>query len=79
MAMTTLGEDPLQHVSISGPVIEMWGDPAPEVMDRLSMRYAGEAWPEREGCVSALVEIERWNTGGVLSESSDYSSAERSQ
>ena len=41
------------------------------------MRYTGEAWPEREGCVSALVEIERWNTGGVLSESSDYSSALR--
>ncbi|MGB0092321.1 MAG: hypothetical protein WBP81_07290 [Solirubrobacteraceae bacterium] len=72
-------EDPYQHVSISGPVIEMWDDPALEVMDRLSMRYTGEPWPEREGCVSALVEIERWHTYGVLSEASDYSSAEQSQ
>ena len=78
VAMTILGEDPYQHVSISGPVIEMWDDPALEVMDRLSMRYTGEPWPEREGCVSALVEIERWHTYGVLSEASDYSSAEQS-
>ena len=74
VAMTILGEDPYQHVSISGPVIETWDDPALEVMDRLSMRYTGEPWPEREECVSALVEIERWHTYGVLSESSDYGS-----
>ena len=74
----SLGEDPYQHVSISGPVIETWDDPALEVMDRLSMRYTGEPWPEREPCVSAFVEIERWHTYGVLSESSDYSSAEQS-
>ena len=79
VAMTILGEDPYQHVSISGPVIEMWDDPALEVMDRLSMRYTGEPWSEREGCVSALVEIERWHTYGVLSDASDYSSAEQSQ
>lgn len=79
VAMTVLGEDPYQHVSISGPVVEMWDDPELEVMDRLSTRYTGEPWPEREGCVSAFVEIERWHTYGVLSESSDYSSAEQSQ
>ena len=78
VAMTILGEDPYQHVSISGPVSETWDDPAAEVMDRLSMRYTGEPWPEPEPCVSALVEIERWHTYGVLSESSDYSSAEPS-
>jgi PPOX class probable F420-dependent enzyme len=78
VAMTIVGEDPYQHVSISGPVIEIWDDPELKVMDRLSMRYMGEPWPEREPCVSALVEIERWHTYGVLSESSDYSSPERS-
>ena len=78
VAMTILGEDPYQRVSISGPVIEMWDDPELEVMDRLSMRYTGEPWPERQGCVSALVAIERWHTYGVLSESSDYSPSERS-
>ncbi|MGH2872563.1 MAG: PPOX class F420-dependent oxidoreductase, partial [Solirubrobacteraceae bacterium] len=65
-------------VSISGPVIEIWEDPELKVMDRLSMRYMGEPWPEREPCVSALVEIERWHTYGVLSESSDYGSREPS-
>jgi len=43
-------------------------------MDRLSMRYMGEPWPERRPCVSAPVEIDRWHTYGLLSESSDYSS-----
>jgi PPOX class probable F420-dependent enzyme len=79
VAMAILGEDPYQHVSISGPVIETRDDPELEVMDGLSMRYTGERWPGRGPCVSALVEIERWHTYGVLSESSDYSSAERSQ
>jgi hypothetical protein len=78
VAMTILGEDPYQHVSISGPVIKTWDDPELEVMDRLSMRYTREPWPEREPCVSAPVEIERWHTYGVLSEASDYSPSERS-
>jgi PPOX class probable F420-dependent enzyme len=75
VAMTVLGEDPYQHVSISGRVRTMWDDPDLEVMDRLSYRYMGEPWPERKPCVSALVEIERWHTYGVLSESSDYGRA----
>jgi PPOX class probable F420-dependent enzyme len=74
VAMTIVGEDPYQHVSLSGVVQEMWDDPDLEVMDRLSMRYTGEPWPEREPCVSALIEISRWHTYGVLSEASDYSS-----
>jgi PPOX class probable F420-dependent enzyme len=73
VAMTILGPDPYQHVSVSGPVIEMWDDPGLEVMDRLSLRYMGEPWPEREPCVSARVRIERWHTYGVLSDASDYS------
>ncbi len=77
VAMTVLGEDPYQHVSISGAVIEIWDDPVNEVMHRLSLRYMGEPWPEPEPCLSAFVAIERWHTYGVLSESSDYSSAGR--
>jgi PPOX class probable F420-dependent enzyme len=78
VAMTVLGEDPYQHASLAGAVVEMWDDPVNEVMDRLSLRYTGEPWPEPEPCVSAFVEIERWHTYGVLSESSDYSPSERS-
>ena len=77
-AMTVLGQDPYQHVSLSGAVVEMWDDPVGEAMDRLSLRYTGEPWPQPEPCVSALVEIERWHTYGVLSEASDYSPSERS-
>ena len=42
------------------------------------MRYRRGPWPEREPCVSARIEIERWHTYGVLSEASDYGSAEGS-
>jgi PPOX class probable F420-dependent enzyme len=72
VAMTILGEDPYQHVSISGTVVEIWDDPELKVMDRLSMRYSGEPWPERKPCVSMRVRIDRWHAYGLLSESSDY-------
>ena len=75
VALTMLGEDPYQHVSISGSIVKMWDDPDMDVMNQLSMRYMGEPWPEREPCVSMLVEIERWHAYGVLSEASDYSPA----
>jgi PPOX class probable F420-dependent enzyme len=73
IAMTVVGDDPYQHVSLAGQIVELWDDPELKVMDRLSMRYVGEPWQERKPCVSALVEIERWHTYGLLSESSDYS------
>ena len=74
VAITILGEDPYQHVSLAGHVAEIWDDPELVVMDRLAMRYTGEPWPEREPCVSALIELERWHSYGLLSDSSDYSS-----
>jgi len=74
VAMTILGDDPYQHMSLSGTVVEIWDDPELKVMDRLSMRYMDEPWPEREPCVSMLVEVARWHTYGLLSGSSDYSS-----
>lgn len=78
VAMTVLGEDPYQHVSLSGRVAEIWDDPDLKVMDRPSMRYTGEPWQERKPCVSALVQIDRWHSYGLLSESSDYSPTQRS-
>ena len=75
IAMTVIGDDPYQHVSVAGPVIESWPDPDLQVMDRLSMRYMGEPWAERKPCVSFLVEIERWHTYGLLSDASDYSTS----
>jgi PPOX class probable F420-dependent enzyme len=75
VAMTIVGDDPYQHVSLAGRVEKRWPDPELRVMDRLSMRYMGEPWQERNPCVSALVEIDRWHTYGLLSEASDYSSS----
>jgi PPOX class probable F420-dependent enzyme len=77
VAMTVIGEDPYQHVSISGSVVRTWDDPELVVMDRLSVRYTGEPWPERKPCVSMHVQIERWHAYGLLSEASDYSSTAR--
>lgn len=57
IAMTVVGDDPYQHVSLAGQIVELWDDPELKVMDRLSMRYVGEPWQERKPCVSALVEI----------------------
>ena len=74
VALTVVGDDPYQHVSVGGRVVELWEDPELEVMDRLSLRYTGEPWPERVPCVSALVEIERWHAYGVLSEGAAYGS-----
>ena len=79
VALTVLGEDPYEHVSVSGPVIEIWDDPGLEVMDRLSLRYTGEPWPDRLPCISARARIERWHTYGVLSPSSDYAPPEQSR
>ncbi len=74
VAITVLGKDPYQHVSVSGRVVETWDDPELQVMDRLALRYTGATWPERKPCVSALIEIDHWHTYGLPSGSADYSS-----
>src|SRR5579871_1732843 len=70
VSLTVLDEDPYKHLTVSGHVVERWEDPDMVVMDRLSRRYTGEPWSEREPCVSATIEIARWHSYGLLSESS---------
>ena len=72
VALTVLGEDPYMHVSLAGRVVRLWDDPRLEVMDRLSRRYTGQPWSEREPCVSAHVAIERWHTYGVRGAVPEY-------
>jgi PPOX class probable F420-dependent enzyme len=72
VSMTIVGENTFQHLSFSGHVVEMWDDPDMQVLDRLSMRYTGATWPERQPCVSALVEIDHWHSSRLLSSSTDY-------
>ena len=71
-AATARVPDAYQHVSLPGTVCELPDNP--DCDGSLSMRYMGEPSPERQPCVSALVEIDLWHTYGLLSESSDYGS-----
>jgi PPOX class probable F420-dependent enzyme len=65
VALTILGDSWYDHVSILGRVSELRDDPELVDLDRLSVRYGGEPYPERDiRCVSAIVEIERWHTWG---------------
>jgi hypothetical protein len=52
LAMTILGEDPYQHVSLSGAVQEPWSVPDLEAMDRLSC-VTRASRSRNEGRVSA--------------------------
>jgi general stress protein 26 len=62
VAMTILGDDWYQHVSLLGRVIEIREDHELVDMDRLSMHYWGTPYPDREAFVSVVVEVTRWHT-----------------
>jgi PPOX class probable F420-dependent enzyme len=50
------------HVSLQGRVVSIEDDPDLRDIDRLSVRYLGEPYPERDRRrVSAWIEIERWH------------------
>jgi PPOX class probable F420-dependent enzyme len=50
------------HVSLQGRVISLEDDPDLRDIDRLSVRYLGQPYPERNRRrVSAWIEIERWH------------------
>jgi PPOX class probable F420-dependent enzyme len=60
-------EDWITHVSIQGRVAEFADDPELVDIDRLSHRYLGRPYHNRErGRVSAWVEIEFWHGWGRL-------------
>lgn len=64
VALTILGDDWYQHLSLLGRVIEIHEDEGLVDVDRLSMRYSGTPYPDRDPCVSVVVEVERWHTYG---------------
>ena len=65
VALTIFGESWYDHVSLLGAVVELRDDPDLADLDRLSMRYDGTPYPDRDiRCVSVLVAIERWHTWG---------------
>lgn len=65
VALTVLDDSWYTHLSLLGRVVEIRDDPDFTDLDRLSVRYEGRPYPERDSpSVTALVEIERWHTWG---------------
>jgi len=65
ISLTILGESWYDHVTLIGPVVDIYDDVGLADLDRLSMRYYGEPYPKRElRCVSAIVRVEQWHSWG---------------
>jgi len=65
VALTVLGDDWYNQLSILGRAVEIREDPELADIDALSQRYLGEPYEDRSyNGVSVLVEIERWHTWG---------------
>jgi PPOX class probable F420-dependent enzyme len=65
VALTVLGDSWYNHVSLLGRMVEEHPDPDFAVIDRLSQRFEGRPYPDRDWeCVYVLVEIDRWHTYG---------------
>lgn len=62
--LTILGDDWYQHVSVLGRVVNTRADEGLVDLDRLSMRYMGIPYPDRDPTLTAEVEVERWFTFG---------------
>lgn len=65
LSLTILGKSWYHHVSLLGRVIELRDDPELADLDRLSQRYFGKRYPNRElRCLSAVMDVERWHSFG---------------
>jgi PPOX class probable F420-dependent enzyme len=65
VAMTVFGDDMYTSLSVLGSAVEIREDPEFVDIDRLSLRYQGRAYEDRDWrSVSVLVEVERWHAYG---------------
>jgi PPOX class probable F420-dependent enzyme len=65
VALTVLGDDWYNQLSILGRAVEVRDDPDLADIDGLSQHYVGEPYEDRSyNGVSVLVEIDRWHTWG---------------
>ena len=65
VALTVLGDDWYNQLSVLGRAVEFRDDPDLVDMDALSQRYLGEPYEERDYTgVTVLVEVDRWHTWG---------------
>jgi hypothetical protein len=65
ISLTILDKSWYHHVTLLGRVTELRDDPELADLDRLSLRYFGKRYPNRElRCVSAVMDVERWHSFG---------------
>ena len=65
VALTVLGDDWYNQLSILGRAVEVRDDTGLADIDRLSQQYLGEPYEDRSyDGISVLVEIDRWHTWG---------------
>ncbi|WP_113703872.1 pyridoxamine 5'-phosphate oxidase family protein [Nonomuraea lactucae] len=65
VSLTVLGDSWYDHVSLLGRVVEFRDDADLADLDRLSIRYWGKPYTDRDlVCVTAIVQVERWHTFG---------------
>jgi hypothetical protein len=64
VALTILGDDWYTHLSLLGHVAEQHPDDGLVDLDRLSMHYLGTPYPEREPCVTTILEVDGYHSYG---------------
>jgi PPOX class probable F420-dependent enzyme len=65
VALTVLGDDWYNQLSLLGRAVEIREDPDLADIDALSHRYLGEPYEDRAyNGISVLVEVDRWHTWG---------------
>lgn len=65
VSLTVLADDWYNYATLLGRVVEFTPDPDLSVIDRLSVRYSGGPYPERDiALVTAVVEVDRWFSFG---------------
>lgn len=65
LTLTVLGDDWYNQVSLLGRMAEEYPDSDWSVTDRLSERYLGEPYADRDfACLCVVVDVERWHTFG---------------
>jgi hypothetical protein len=68
VSITVLGADDwYHHLTRHGRVVAIEDDPEFEAIDRLSRRYMGQPYPQRDRArVSAWIEVESWHAWAVI-------------
>jgi len=65
VALTVFGDDMYTHLSLLGRAVEIRDDPDFADVDRLSYRYEGKPYGDRDWTsITVIVEVDRWHAYG---------------